>query len=541
MSPWDRGIVLNREKTHHTLGERLDWQWYQRDDHTVAAALAAGDEIDDIYPLDAGALLDGYWHFLDEAGVLRLMAEQPVEQYQRKALSIFALTALCHLKALMAIEAIDSLPALLFSDPVAMSLLGGAGELVSHGLTQRGQHRRKGEPDATRTMDADIVGDFMARWTPKETETFLNGVIAAMAAAGAYGKWVRAIMDGSHLHTTQGFVFTHKWWSGLKLLLLWDAFTGLPLAAKVVDTDTYEAKWTLSLLRQAQRNLGEHSRIGEFVADRLYVNGTLLYLIDQQDILFAIRAKVTMDIHVDALSMVAAGKGQRQERGEGKNAVVAIGLKDLTTYNDYNDPREARHQNRKDYAPTSLNVVVIKQSPGMKGDCREPWVLMTNDPSSQPLDIYDRYDDRSLIENLGFREGKQGWNLERPPQRNEGAYTTHVLLTLAVYACVTAYRARCEREEKAEVEAAKKPARASKAVKSTAEDEMRRPVEAIRHYRKRLAQENKGKVWVRVGEVYGILHLAELSILSGIRLKDVPREVGTREYVFRRYGLEPPS
>jgi hypothetical protein len=211
----------------------------------------------------------------------------------------------------------------------------------------------------------------------------------------------------------------------------------------------------------------------------------------------------------------------------------------MITYNDYNDPREARRQNRKDYEPPSLNVVVVKQSPGMEG--REPWVLISNDLSSRPLDVYDRYDDRSLIENLGFREGKQGWNLERPPQRNEGAYTTHVFITLAVYACVTAYRGRCEQEEKAEAAAAKKPpARASTVAKGTAE-EIRRPVEAIRHYRKRLTRENKGKVWVQVGEVYGILHLAELSILSGIRLKEVPRDVGTREDVFRRYGLEPPS
>ncbi|MBI3946943.1 MAG: hypothetical protein HY321_13550 [Armatimonadetes bacterium] len=65
--------------------------------------------------------------------------------------------------------------------------------------------------------------------------------------------------------------------------------------------------------------------------------------------------------------------------------------------------------------------------------------------------------------------------------------------------------------------------------------------QVIRHYRKRLARQNKDKVWVRAGEVYGIFHLAELSILTGIRLKNLPPEVGTREQVFRRYGLEPPS
>ncbi|MBI3947862.1 MAG: hypothetical protein HY321_18220 [Armatimonadetes bacterium] len=33
----------------------------------------------------------------------------------------------------------------------------------------------------------------------------------------------------------------------------------------------------------------------------------------------------------------------------------------------------------------------------------------------------------------------------------------------------------------------------------------------------------------------------ELSILPGMRLREVPPEVGTREQVFRRYGLDPPT
>ena len=532
---------MDTKKTHEALGERLDWQWYRRDDRKVAAALAAGEEVDAVHPLDAGALLDGYWHFLDEIGVLKLMGEQSVAGCKRKALPVFELTALYHLKTLMGIESIDALPALLFSDPVAMSVLGANAELVRHGLTQRSQHRRTVSLGQPRTMDADVVGNFAALWSAEEAESFFNGVIAALAGNGAYGPWVRAVMDGSHLRTTPDFTFETEGWDGLKLLVWWDAFSGLPLSAKVRDRKVYEPAHVMGLHKQAVANLGGHSRIGEFVADRLYVDGKVLYAIDQEDIIFSVVAKEKMRIRDDALSMVAARTGYRQQRGKKEKMTKVVGLEGLTTFDDYNDPEEARHKNSKDYEPPTLNAVAVVRSERLfpkQGNI--PWVLLTNGSVKQPLETYDRYDDRSLIENLMFREGKQGWNLERPPQRNEKAYVAHVFLTLAVYALATAYRARCESEDNAATRAAKAAAAATTATDREA-DEHRRPKEAIRHYRQRIARENKAKVWVRVGDVYGIFHLAELSILLGVRLREVPPEVGTREQVFRRYGLEPPS
>lgn len=492
-----------------------------------------------MYALQAGALLDGYWHYLDECGVLRLMADQPVASYQRKVVSIFALTAIYHLKALMGIAAIDSLPALLFSDPVAMSVLGGDGELIRQGVTQRWRKRRPDDTEGVRMMDADVVGDFVGRWSAQEAADYFNGVVAILSAAGAFGRWVRAVMDGSDLHTSTDFTFEHKQWKGLKLLLLWDAFSGLPLAAKVVEKNCYEPQWALSLLRQAERNLGGHARIGEFVADRLYVNGKLLYFIDQEDIVFTVRAKAGMQVREEALSHVAAGRGNRAARGAGEQRLEVAGVEGLQVYDDYNDPLLARQKNRSDYVPEPLNAVVVQRAAKMPAGW-EPWVLITNGSVKRPLEAYDRYDDRSLIENLGFREGKQGWYLERSPQRNERAYVTHVFMTLTVYACSAAYRAQCEREAVEEDVGPAAPLGRSGLPPDDGEPS-RRPKEAIRHYRKRLALENRDNVWIRVGETYGIFHLAELSVLTGIRLKQIPPEVGTREQIFRRYGLESPS
>ncbi|MCC7105474.1 MAG: hypothetical protein IT307_10055 [Chloroflexi bacterium] len=52
-----------------------------------------------------------------------------------------------------------------------------------------------------------------------------------------------------------------------------------------------------------------------------------------------------------------------------------------------------------------------------------------------------------------------------------------------------------------------------------------------------MQQESRDKVIVFVGAWYGIFHLAELAILSGLRLETLPPELGSREAVFARYGL----
>ncbi len=475
---------------------------------------------------------------MEEIGVLKLMGEQSVADYKRKTLPVFDLIALYHLKALLGIESIEALPALLFSDPVAMSVLGANAELVRNGLTQRSQHRRTVSPEQPRTMDPDNLGNFAGHWTAQEAADFLNGVVATLARAGAYGRWVRAVMDGSHLRTTADFVFETPGWSGLKLLIWWDAFSGLPLAAKVTDKNIYEPAHVMDLYAQARKNLGEYSHIGEFVADRLYVDGKVLYALDQEDIIFSVVAKEKMRIRDDALALAAAGTGYRQQRGKGEKMTQVVGLEGLTSYDDYNDSEAASHRNSKDYVPPTLNAVAVVRSERLFPKLGNiPWVVLTNGSVKRPLETYDRYDDRSLIENLMFREGKQGWGLERPPQRNERAYVAHVFLTLATYALTTAYRAQCEAEDR---DAGRAAEPAGGAAAEGNRDEHHRPKEAIRHYRQRIAQENKAKAWVRVGEVYGIFHLAELSLLLGMRLREIPPEVGSREQVFRRYGLEPP-
>ena len=57
-------------------------------------------------------------------------------------------------------------------------------------------------------------------------------------------------------------------------------------------------------------------------------------------------------------------------------------------------------------------------------------VFLTNAPVEQPLQPFDAYDARRLIENCCIKEAKQQWDLGHPPQKTERAVRVHVLFTL---------------------------------------------------------------------------------------------------------------
>jgi hypothetical protein len=56
---------------------------------------------------------------------------------------------------------------------------------------------------------------------------------------------------------------------------------------------------------------------------------------------------------------------------------------------------------------------------------------------------------------------------------------------------------------------------------------------------RRLHRDNRDKVIVFLGHQYGIFHASELLVLSGVPVRDLPPEVGSRLDILRRYGCLP--
>lgn len=89
-----------RRGVRQVVVSRLDWRSARRDDHAVAEAVHAGEEIDAVYNLDEAGLLDGFYHFLEEIGFLRLSGELALPGVKRLLLPVLQFVLLYLLKTL---------------------------------------------------------------------------------------------------------------------------------------------------------------------------------------------------------------------------------------------------------------------------------------------------------------------------------------------------------------------------------------------------------------------------------------------------------
>jgi hypothetical protein len=533
----------NDELTQN-LAERLCWEVARRDDTRLARRLYRKQEVDGVYRLDEGAVLDDFFHFLQALGVMALLEEVHGVAIQREMVPYVQYVLLYGLKTLFGIESMNALPALLFSDEALMQLVGFNAQHVRQGMCQRGATKRQGErtpgPISSETLANNIV-----KLNLRDLERVFNGAIRALAKAGVFAKQVTGIADGTDLETTARYrgcgqvtrkvriedkqgrehaieVTVYGW----KVLLLIDAATKIPLAVKVGQIQEHETHWTRALVTQARANLAGHARLHKVVFDRGFLDGTDLWWLDQQGLSFVVPAKTNMAVTADARAQAAAGEevtvgrrahtvrhGQGQTTRTERLETEVVGITGLTTYDQYGTPEHERHANRRDFQPNPINAVVVRQWNGRDYGPGGKTVFLTNAPVEKPLQVFDDYDDRSLIENCCIKACKQQWALGHPPQKTERAVQVHVLFTLLMFALATAYRLQCERE--------------------AVGDE---PV-GWQRWRRQLLEQTRDKVIVFAQGYYGIFHLAEYSLLLGVKVKDVPPGIGTRQEILAKYQL----
>jgi hypothetical protein len=526
------------------LAERLCWEVARRDDARVARRLYRKQLVDGVYRLDEGALLDDFLHFLHATGVMTLLEEAHGVTIQRTMLPFVQYVLLYGVKTLFGIESMNALPSLLFSDEALMQLVGFNAQQVRQGICQRGATKRQGErlpgPICPDTLAKNIV-----KWNLRDLEAVFNGAIRALAKAGVFGAKVTGIADGTDLETTEHYIGCGQVTRtvriedtrsrvhevevtvyGWKVLLLIDAVTKIPLAVKVGKIQDHEVLWARALVTQARLNLAGYARLHKVVFDKGFLDGSTLWWLDQHEVTFVVPAKANMAVTADAHAQAMAGEGITVGRrvhtvrhGQGKAAwterleTEVVGIMGLTTYDQYGTPEHTRQANRRDFQANPLNAVVVRKWQGKDYGPGGKTVFLTNAPIAKPLQVFDDYDDRSLIENCCIKEAKQQWELGHPPQKNERAVRVHVVFTLLMFALATAYRLQCER----------------KAMGGE-------PV-GWQRWRRQLLEKTRDKVIVFTQGYYGIFHLAEYSLLVGVKLKDVPPDIGSRQQVLAKYDL----
>ena len=561
------GQQTSEEVRRNCVG-RLAGQTAGRDDESVARAIHQGEELDAVYNLDEVGLLDEFIHFLQGVGVFARIEGMQLPGVERVIIPVVQFVSLYMLKVLFGIQSMNALPPLLLSNVAVMTLIGFNAHQVANGLTHRGDDRRQKKPKQG-PLTPQCLAQNICKFTMNEMESFFNGVVRLIVGMGFVWGNVTAALDGSKLPTTEKYegrgcvkveskarekgtgklVKVVKLVFGWKVLVLIEVRTRLPLAAKVVKIEEYEGRWLVPLLKQAQANLGDKARVVKVVVDRGYLDGEDLWRVNQMGIIFVIVAKSGMAVREDAKALAREGqvveRVQEVRRGHGRKATTEelktrlVRIEGLTTYDGYGSEEHARRKNRKDFGGNGINAVVVLTWENNEQKEDKGPVYLTNGPVQDPFAVFDDYDCRSVIENGIFKEGKHPWHLGHFPQKNEAGVMVHVFFTLAVMGLRTAFRLRkAQGAPESKVEGTGKSRAENEAWPGPAGIELL-DGQGTERWRRQLKEENRNKVIVFVGETYGIFHVAEFSILGGVRIKDIPQELGARQAILARYGMGP--
>ena len=538
--------------------ERLNWQLAWRDDERVAQALYAGEEMEEMHELSEAGLLDEFFVFVEEIGMMAVLEQMELPGVQRMLVPTVQFVLLYVLKVLFGGQSMNELPGLLFSNMALMQLVGFNARQVEAGLTKRGDAQRKTKQKQG-PLTPQCLADNISKLTATQMETCFNQMVQCVVGWGLLDGERIAALDGSKLPTPESYEGCGKvkqtrsvkvkgqkerateeyYVSGWKVLVLIDVQTRLPLAMKVVTIQEYEGRWLVPLLRQAQENLGQRGHISKIVIDRGYLDGQDLWQVHSQGIIFVVVGKANMVVTQDAQALASRERAQVREHvvrhGHGKTATQErlrtelVGIEALTTYDSYGEQEQTQYAHRRDYEGQPINAVVVRRW-NNRAPAAEGRVYLTNGPVIDPFVVFDDYDWRSVIENGIFKEGKHPWHLGQFPKRTEAAVVVHCYFTLLVMALCTAFRLW----------------QAKSATTPTAQTQPSPTLsatllggEGTARWRLRLKEQNRDKVIVFFGEAYGIFHLAELAILTGMRLRRLPPHLASPQAVLQRYGISP--
>jgi hypothetical protein len=154
----------------------LCWQAAYRDEARVARRLDRQHVVDGVYRLEAGALLDDFFQFWRELGVLDLMEGVQGKALQRTRVPSVQSLLRDGLKTLCGIDRMNALPALLFSDEALMHLVGFHAQQVRHGVCQRGAATRQ-RPRTEGPMGPETLANRSVQLNLRDLEAWDNGTL----------------------------------------------------------------------------------------------------------------------------------------------------------------------------------------------------------------------------------------------------------------------------------------------------------------------------------------------------------------------------
>jgi Transposase DDE domain len=541
-----------------TIVERLFWHSATRDEAQVADYLYRFKEMDTVYTLDEATLFDFFFHYLREIDVFPLIEDLDPGSQVRENIPFLQFVLIYLMKVVGSIPKMEPVWELLLTDELLMGLCGFNAYQVQNGSCDRGTDRRTTPmPDVRGAICVDTLSDHIVEITPKRLENFYNRVIQRLAAARVFPKYIHAACDTTEYETTNRYegcgrvsrerkptvrgrrkngeikkvkVMVYGW----KVWAIYEIQTGIPLAIKIDTIEKPDNLHVLAVLEQAKENVKATSTIRSLVVDRGFLDGKVLYRIDQGGVEFVIPLKRKMDaawdareLALDVDSCIPSTREVEVTHGYGKGKYTEkvltelVGVEGLLSCDWFNPEGSDANTTKKDYEPIPLNAVVVKSWDNKTPPLDKQVVLVTNGAVKDPFVAFDRYDDRSLMENGLFRDTKQNWHLENPPKKSRAGVFVQVYMVMAMKALTTAFL--MWQEEQARLHALGK--------ETTWE-----------MYRRKLKVLNRNKLIVFVGNLFGIFLSHEVMMLANVPVHKTARELGvTRQSIYAKYtGLSPP-
>ena len=552
--------MLTREQMQNNLIQRLFWHTSERDESKVADYLFCRKEMDTVYTLDEATLFDFFFHYLREIEVFPLIEELDPETQKRENIPFLQFILVYLMKVIGSIPKMEPVWELLLTDELLMGLCGFNAYQVKNGSCERGTKLRKTPmPEVRGALCVDTLANQIVKITPRRLENFFNTCIQRLVRARVFPKYIHGACDTTLYETTDQFegcgsvvrkrkvkarghrksgelkevkVRLYGW----KVWAIYEVQTGIPLAIKIDTIEKPDNLHVLAVLEQAKENVKETSVIRSLVVDRAFLDGKSLYAIDQQGIEFVIPLKSNMEATRDARSLALAQEdsacmektrevtvrhGYGKNKFEEKVLTTWVGVPGLLSCDWFNPEGSEANTAKKDYEPIPLNAVVVKTWNNQTPPVDKQVVFVTNREVKDPFVAFDLYDDRSLMENNLFRETKQDWHLEEPPQKTREGVYVQVYMVMAMKALTKAFL--MWQEEQARLDALGK--------------------ETTREmYRRKLKMLNRNKLIVFVEAYFGIFLSHEVIMLLDVPVHKTAKELGiTRRSIYTKYtGLSPP-
>lgn len=546
-------LISNSSKN---IADRLAWHTASRDQAGIAKDLADGKDIPEVYGLGDAGLFDEFFYFLEHFGFTRLfMKLEPKTKDRNSPVPFMRIVYIYMMRIVAGLQFFWHMDSVILRSQSLMRLLGFNGRDIKEGTCNRG--KKKEPPDEKQPIQirgpisCDFIRDTLASIVGSTLEKMFNQGISILAANNFFPKAVNALLDASEIESTEkchgcGKVTKEKppelrlrkkrirkvleTVFGFKIWVVWDPNSRLPLAMRFTTIEVHDINLAREVVQQAIVNLGEYAKVKSLAIDRGFMDGIFLWWLNSKNITFFIPAKANMDVYLDALSLMGTGCRKNRTKirtvGAGKNKIKTTdhwaveGLEGLTTATFYGPLGSGNHKNSKIFVSNPINAVLVLHDPFKDNNPdSKTLVILTNGSIDNPLEIYDRYDTRSEIENSLFREAKQAWFIERPPVNTKAGFLVHVYLTIFVMALTTAFRDWMDQQDKLE--------------KNGLDT-------GIRKFREKIKEENGNKLIIFDQDRYAIFDAYEVFILCG---RNVLRPTGvvekiTQQDILEKYGAQ---